>query len=250
MVAALDAGDNAGEDRRHDRGHAPDGNDFDHGFLTSRRSSQLIRAATAANSSAHTRFIINGSSYPRVAATGDSLNAWAAATHAAGQDSASQACGGSASACLHPDAWRGPLEQDVAAEPEQLGGAATRAESVFARRLDQPAAFHQAAEVLLVQMRAEDRLDGLLQLKQREHRRHQLEDHGPVFDAAPELADGAGKHLGMIAERGMGKLRRPRSCNRMPDARHGTADEARLAQELVALEHLLLVPCRQSSQGK
>src|SRR5262249_42315843 len=94
---------------------------------------------------------------------------------------------------LYAHAGGEPLEQHRAAKAVEARGAAAGAEAVLARRLNEAAGLNQAAEVLLVQMRAEDRLDGFLQLKQRDRLAHQLEDHRLPFDAAPQFADGIGE---------------------------------------------------------
>src|SRR6185436_12307622 len=74
----------------------------------------------------------------------------------------------SAAARLDADAGGQALEQDVAAKAVELGRPTAGAEAVFPGRLDQAAGLDQPAEVLLVQMRPQDRLHGLLQLEQRE----------------------------------------------------------------------------------
>src|SRR5262249_26300652 len=83
----------------------------------------------------------------------------------------------------------------------------------------------------------------LLQFEQGENLRHQLEDDGLAFETAAQLSNGACEHARMVAEH--------RMCQpwHQPSDRPGVLDgwraapcETRLAQELVALEHLLLVP--------
>ena len=64
-------------------------------------------------------------------------------------------------------------------------------------------AFHQASEILLVQMRAENGLDGFLQLKQSEHGRHQLKHDGAIFDLAPEPAHGGCQYAPMVEGHGL-----------------------------------------------
>src|SRR5438477_5752306 len=76
---------------------------------------------------------------------------------------------------------RRALLKHLAAEAEQRRGPAALLLHGVAGRLDQGAAFDQAAEVLLMQVAARDRLDGPLQLGQSEFRRHQLEDDRAVF---------------------------------------------------------------------
>src|SRR6185369_170484 len=101
---------------------------------------------------------------------------------------------------LHPHPWRGALPEDIAAEAVEAGGAAAGAQTVLAGGLDEAAALDHAAEVLLVEMRAEHRLDRPLQLEQGELVRHQLEHDGAALHRAPQLADSARQHPGMVAQ--------------------------------------------------
>src|SRR5689334_524006 len=78
------------------------------------------------------------------------------------------------------------FEHDLAPEAMELGRPAAGAGGNGAGLLDQALLLDQAAEVLLVQRSAGQRLDPALQLAQREIGRHQLEHDGPVFDLGPE----------------------------------------------------------------
>src|SRR5215467_7439355 len=138
-----------------------------------------------------------------------------------------------------------PLKDHVAPEAIEPRRPAARAQAVLPRRLDQSTALHEAAEVLLVQMRTEDGLHRLLQLKQGEHLGHQLEDDGLAFQTASQLTDGACEHARMVAEHWMGEpWHQPSHRPGVLDGLRAVPCKTRLAQELVALEHLLLVPCR------
>src|SRR5262249_30607774 len=88
----------------------------------------------------------------------------------------------SASARLDAHARRRALEQHLAAEAIELRWPASGAGPHLACRLDEAGALDETAEVLLVQVRTEDRLHRLLQLEERELGRHQLEDDGPILD--------------------------------------------------------------------
>src|SRR5215467_1460317 len=150
----------------------------------------------------------------------------------------------STTASLDAHAWRQPLKDHIAPEAIEPRWSAARAQAVLSRGLDQSTALHEAAEILLVQMRTEDGLHRLLQLKQGEHLRHQLEDDGLAFQAAAQLTDGACEHARMVAEHWMGEpWHQPPHRSRL-DRLSAVPCQTRLAQKLVALEHLLLVPRR------
>ena len=59
----------------------------------------------------------------------------------------------------------GPFAQDIPAEAEQLGGAASGSLIELSSAFNQSTGFHEAAEVLLVQTHARESLDDPLQLK-------------------------------------------------------------------------------------
>src|SRR6186713_2305010 len=61
------------------------------------------------------------------------------------------------------DAGRGPLPQDLAAEAEEFGGAASGQAFNLTSWLDKTAGHHQPAEILLVQTNAGQRLHDLLE---------------------------------------------------------------------------------------
>src|SRR5687767_443979 len=66
--------------------------------------------------------------------------------------------GGSHPARLHAHPGRGPFQYDLAAEAVELRRAAAGSRLHVAGRLDEPGTLDQPAEVLLVQVRTEDRL--------------------------------------------------------------------------------------------
>src|SRR5947209_4233865 len=78
-------------------------------------------------------------------------------------------------------AAEGALEHDFAAESVELGGAAAGFGRDRAGLLDQALLVDQAAEVLLVQRPAGQRLDRALQLQQGEFFGHQFEHDRTVF---------------------------------------------------------------------
>ena len=89
-----------------------------------------------------------------------------------------------------PQPGRGALLHHLAAEAEQGGGRPLGGDGL-ARRLHQRGVLHHAPEILLVQVRAGDRLYRALQRGQREGRRQQLEHDGAVFQLAAQAADSA-----------------------------------------------------------
>src|SRR5262245_20110585 len=64
--------------------------------------------------------------------------------------------------------------------------------------LDQAALLDQPPEILLMQQRAGDSLDRLLQVVKGELGREQLEHHGAVFQLAPEPSEGSGEDAAMV----------------------------------------------------
>src|SRR5438552_3105264 len=70
---------------------------------------------------------------------------------------------------------RRALGEDLTAETEKGGRPTAGCGRGLAGRLDQRRTLHQAAEILLVQEPAGNRLDGMLQFGEREFGRHQLE---------------------------------------------------------------------------
>src|SRR6478672_548529 len=91
-----------------------------------------------------------------------------------------------------------PLAQHFAAEAEQFGGPPAAAAGKLARALYQALFFHQAAEILLVQLDSGNRLHRALQIKKREGRRHQLKYNRTVFHLAAQPRDGGGEDAAMV----------------------------------------------------
>src|SRR5262249_3157411 len=87
----------------------------------------------------------------------------------------------------------GSLQDDLAAEAEELCRPAAGLVQHLARFLDERLLLDQAAKVLLVQLSTCKSLDGTLQLQQRERRRHQLENDRAVFDLGAQPRDAGGK---------------------------------------------------------
>src|SRR5207248_4574505 len=83
----------------------------------------------------------------------------------------------------------GTLEQHLAAKAHEPRRPAASRRADLAGFLDKTLLLDQPAEILLVQSDAGERLDGPLQLQQREGRRHQLENHRPVFDLASQTPE-------------------------------------------------------------
>src|SRR5499426_483766 len=138
---------------------------------------------------------------------------------------------------------RGALLHDLAAEAEQRRRPPPGRGRGFAGRLDQGRGFNQAAEILLVQVAPRDRLHGALQLGEGEFARHQLEYDGTVFELGAQPRDRGGEDAAVIeahrlAQPGRG-LPRQRGFAAVAAC---LLDQAGLVDELVAVEHLLLVP--------
>src|SRR5262245_19769856 len=135
------------------------------------------------------------------------------------------------------------LLHDLAAEAEQRRRPPPGRGRGLAGRLDQGRGFNQAAEVLLVQVAPRDRLHRALQFGEGELARHQLEYDGTVFELGAQPRDRGGEDAAMIEAH---RLAQPR--HRSPRQRAFAAlaarflDQAGLVEELVAVEHLLLVP--------
>src|SRR4051794_2012125 len=87
------------------------------------------------------------------------------------------------------DAGRGPFAQDLAAEAEEFGGAASGEAFDLTGRLDKAAGHHEAAKVLFVQTDAGQRLHHLLEAEQGEGRRKQLKHQRAVFQLTTEAAE-------------------------------------------------------------
>ena len=83
----------------------------------------------------------------------------------------------------------GAFEQDFAAKADEARRAAAGLGADPAGFLDQALLLDQAAEILLMQPHAGQRLDRALQLQQRKRRRHQLEYDRAIFDLAAQPAD-------------------------------------------------------------
>src|SRR5229473_6655033 len=81
----------------------------------------------------------------------------------------------------HPQARCGPLLQHLAAEAKQGGGPSTGLCRHHPGWFDQRAGFHEAPEILLVQVPPRDRFHGALQFSKCEFGRQKFKDHGAVF---------------------------------------------------------------------
>ena len=96
-----------------------------------------------------------------------------------------------------------------------------------------------------MQVPAGDRLDGALQFGEREFGRHQLEHHRAVFQLGAQPRDRGGEDAAVVeahrlAERGqLARVQR-----RLAAVAPRFLDQPRLVEQLVAVEHLLLVPGR------
>src|ERR1700730_14593593 len=90
------------------------------------------------------------------------------------------------------------LKQHLAPEPDQLGRTATGLRRNVTGILDQSLLVNQPTEILFVQPLAGERLDGALERKQREARRHQLEDDWAVLDLGPKARDAGRKNAAMV----------------------------------------------------
>src|SRR5262249_14160692 len=138
---------------------------------------------------------------------------------------------------------RRALLHDLAAEAKQRRRPPPGRGRGFAGRLDQGRGFNQAAEILLVQVAPRDRLHGALQFGEGELARHQLEYDGTVFELGAQPRDRGGEDAAVIEAHGLAQ-----PGHGLPRQRGFAAvaarflDQAGLVDELVAVEHLLLVP--------
>ncbi len=88
-----------------------------------------------------------------------------------------------------------------------------------------------------------DRFDGALQIGEGELARHQLEHHGAIFQLGAQSRDRGRKDAAVIESHGLAQRRHARAPERGAAAvTSRLLDQARLVEELVAVEHLLLVP--------
>src|SRR5215831_2168485 len=143
----------------------------------------------------------------------------------------------------HAQPRRGALLAHLAAEAKQRGRTAAGRGRGLAGWLDHGAGLDQAAEILLVQVAARDRLDGGLQLGEREFRRHQLEDHRAILQLGAQARDRGRENAPMVEPHRRAERRQLAALERgLAAVAARLLDEARLVQELVAVEHLLLVP--------
>ena len=141
--------------------------------------------------------------------------------------------------------------QDIAAKMKKRGGASAGLQRHLAGRLDGGGGFDEAAEILLVQMAAGDRLHGSLQFGEREGRRHQLEDHRPIFHLGAQPAHGRGQ---ICDDDRAASARRAAAVaaalqRRLAPVAPGLLDEAGLIEQLIALERILLVEAAAVAAG-
>src|SRR5215813_3861645 len=138
---------------------------------------------------------------------------------------------------------RRALLHDLPAEAEQRRRPPPGRGRGLAGRLDQGRGFNQATEILLVQVAPRDRLHRALQLGEGELARHQLEYDGTVFELGAQPRDRGGEDAAVIEAHRLAQPGRG-----LPRQRGFAAvaarflDQAGLVDELVAVEHLLLVP--------
>src|SRR5215831_19021742 len=131
----------------------------------------------------------------------------------------------------------GPLEQEIAAEPDQLGRTTSGLRRDVAGILDQSLLVDQSAKILLVELPSGERLNGALERQQREPLRHQLEDDGAVFDLGPQSCNAGGQDAAMVVHH-----RHPRQWIDHPSATLCLGDQPGLIEKLVALQREFLVP--------
>src|SRR6267154_41499 len=138
------------------------------------------------------------------------------------------------------------LEQHLAAKADEARRPAAGRRADLPGFLDEALLLDEAAEILLVQPDTGERLDGALQLQQREGRRHQLEHDRPVFDLAAQAAERGRQDPAMIERHRDAGAQAIAGERRPPEVAGRLGDEPRLVQELVAFEDQLLVPrtCR------
>jgi len=143
---------------------------------------------------------------------------------------------------------RRPRGQQFAAEAEEFGGAAAGFGVHAAEALDEVGALDDAAEVLLVQGDAADRLHGALQRREGEGLGHQFEDHRAVLQLAAQAAEARGEDAAVVGDHrraeadGAGLGRRAALGAGAVAGR--LRREAGLVEQLVALQNAFLVPGR------
>src|SRR5688500_2265479 len=143
----------------------------------------------------------------------------------------------------HPKSGRRPLLQHTAAETKQRGGPSAGLCGHIAGRFDQRAGFHQPAEILLVQVTPRNRFDGSLQVSKCELAGQKFKYHRAVFQFCAQPRDRGRKNAPVIephrlAERGQLPARERSGPAVAPRLFH----QPRFIEQLVAVEHALLVP--------
>src|SRR5579859_697991 len=133
----------------------------------------------------------------------------------------------------------GAFGQDLAAEAHELGRAAAGADLDLAGLLDQALRLDQAAEILLVQAAASERLDRALQVQQGEGGRQQLEHDRAIFDLGAQARDAGGEDAAMVMGHRLAR-HQPVGGNRAGACR--LRHQAGLIEQLEALQHQILVP--------
>ena len=104
---------------------------------------------------------------------------------------------------------------------------------------------HQPAEILLVQMPARDRFHGVLQFRKCEFARQKFKDDRAVFQFGAQPRDGGGENPPVVEAHGDAERRQRAALQRRgPAVAARLLDQACLIQQLVAVEHALLVPMR------
>src|SRR5712671_178796 len=140
-------------------------------------------------------------------------------------------------------AGRGTLLDHLAAETEDGGRPSAGRGPGLAGGLDQRAGLDQAAEILLVQMPAGDRLHGGLQVGQGELARHQLENHRTVFELGAQPRDGGRQDTAMVVPHRLAQGGQVRALERgLAAVVARLLDQPGFVEQFVAVEHLLLVP--------
>ena len=144
-----------------------------------------------------------------------------------------------------PQAGRRALLHHLAAEAETARRPAAGRGRGLAGRLDQRRGLDQAAEILLVQVPAGDRLDRALQFGERELGRHQLEHHRAVFQLGAQPRDRGREDAAVVEAHRLAERRDLAARDRgLAAVAARLLDQAGLVEQLVAVEHLLLVPRR------
>ena len=139
----------------------------------------------------------------------------------------------------------GPLLQHLAAEAKQRGRPPAGLCRHHAGWFDQGAGFHQPAEILLVQMPPRDRFHGALQFSECEFGRQKFKHHRAVFQLGAQPRDRGGENAPVVEAHGYAEAgdRLARQCRRAAVAPR-LLDQSGLVEQLVAVEHALLVPMR------